>query len=214
MKHIEKIIINNARRFGENIEIDFGVGATIILAPNGIGKTTVFEAMEFALTGDVKRLEGSLSAFIKDKLSVMSTRLEFSGGKYCQVDYAKGEESVLRGNHDELFSVENEASLPYLFRLTHFLEQRGVEWFVGKDETDAGNSLSMLPTGKDLQRILSKKKSLITLVRRAETDAETQLITGKEKLSDFEKLKAKKDTLAMKTALVPLKELVAKLFPI
>jgi exonuclease SbcC len=63
MKHIEKIIINNARRFGKNVEIDFGAGATIILAPNGTGKTTTFEAIELALTGQMRRIGRNGCAF-------------------------------------------------------------------------------------------------------------------------------------------------------
>ncbi|MFH1128134.1 MAG: AAA family ATPase [Candidatus Omnitrophota bacterium] len=97
MKHIEKITISNARRFAENVEIDFGAGATIILATNGTGKTTIFEAIELALIGKVKRLENSPDAIIRKESSEMSARLNFSEGKYCQVDYAKGKECVPEG---------------------------------------------------------------------------------------------------------------------
>jgi len=214
MKHIEKIIINNARRFGENVEIDFGAGATIILAPNGTGKTTIFEAIELALTGGVTRLKNSPDAIIRNGLSEMNVRLDFSEDKYCQVTYVKGGNSIPKGNHKELFGIENNSSLPFLFRLTHFLEQRGKDWLVGQDDKGAGNLLSQLPLGKDLQHIISKKTSLIRAIGTTETGAEIALSEAKKKFLEFEALKAKRDALATETTLTPLEEIVAKLTPI
>lgn len=214
MKHIEKIIINNARRLGENIEIEFGKGATIILAPNGTGKTTIFEAIELALTGKIKRIEDSPDAIIRNGLSEMNVRLDFSQGKYCQVGYARGGACNQRGDYNELFKFENKSSLPYLFRLTHFLEQRGKEWFVEQDDKGAGNLLSQLPIGKDLQQIISKKTSLLRAIGTAETSAEFTLSEAKKKLSEFEELKVKRDELAIVATLTPLGEIVVKLQPI
>ena len=57
--HLNKISISNARRFAKNVEIDFGKGATILLAPNGTGKTTIFEAIELALTGTLESKLGN-----------------------------------------------------------------------------------------------------------------------------------------------------------
>lgn len=214
MKHIEKIIINNARRLGENIEIDFGSGATIILAPNGTGKTTIFEAVELVLTGQIKRLEDSPDAIIRNGLSQMTVRLNFSQGKYCQVNYARGGVCNQRGHYTDLFEVENKSSLPYLFRLTHFLEQRTKEWFVDKGDKDAGNLLSRLPLGKDLQNIISKKTSLLRAIGITETSAENNLSEAEKKLSEFEELITKRNGLATETALTPLKKIVEKLLPV
>lgn len=214
MKHIEKTIINNARRFGKNVEIDFGAGATIILAPNGTGKTTIFEAIELALTGGVTRLKNSPDAIIRDGLSEMNVRLDFSEDKYCQVTYVKGGNSILKGNHKELFGIENNSSLPYLFRLTHFLEQRGKDWLVEQDDKSAGNLLSQLPLGKDLQHIISKKTSLIRAIGKTETEAEIALSEARKKFLEFEALIAKRDALATETTFTSLKEIVAKLTPI
>ncbi len=211
MKHIEKIIINNARRLGENVEIDFGTGATIILASNGIGKTTIFEAIELALTGHIKRLENSLDAIIRDGLAETDVCLDFSEGKYCQASYRKGGICKRSGNYSELFQTEKESSLPYLFRLTHFLEQRSNEWFIDKDDKDAGNFLSQLPLGKELQNILSKKQGLLTAIGKAETITSENLSDAQKKLSEFEELIARRDGLATEATLTPLNEIVAKL---
>lgn len=209
MKHIEKITIHNARRFGENVEIAFGKGATILLAPNGTGKTTVFEAIELALTNNVERLKDHLDAIVRDGLSKMSVRLDFSEGKYCQVDYSKGSQCISKSNYDELFG-ENKSSVPYLFRLTHFLEQRGREWFVEQGDKEAGNVLSQLPIGKELGVITKKQTSCLRDITAKINTAKQALNEAKMELTEFESLKAKRDGLVTKIALIPLKELVTK----
>lgn len=214
MKHIEKITINNARRLGQNIEIGFGEGATIILAPNGTGKTTIFEAIELALTGKIKRLENFPDAIIRNGLSEMNVRLDFSRGKYCEVTYKRGGNCIRNGDFAELFDNESSSSLPYLFRLTHFLEQRCNEWFVEQDNKHAGNLLSQIPLGRDLQNIISKKISLLRASGAAETSAGEALTEAKKKLSEFEELIAKRDRLALVTLLTPLNEIVVKLLAI
>ncbi|WP_378956283.1 hypothetical protein [Pelosinus sp. sgz500959] len=211
MKHIEKIIINNARRLGENVEFDFGTGATIILAPNGTGKTTVFEALELALTGRIKRIENFSDAIIRNGLSEMNVRLEFSKGKYCKVNYSRGGVCIKEGNYGELFETENNVSLPYLFRLTHFLEQRCKEWLVEQDDKVAGSLLTQLPIGKDLQNIMSKKTSFLRALGGTETNSENALNESKKILFEFEKLIAKRDGLATVSTLTPLEEIVEKL---
>lgn len=214
MKHIEKITINNARRLGANTKIEFGEGATIILAPNGTGKTTIFESIELALTGKVKRLKDFQDVIIRDGLSEMSVRLDFSKGKYCQAEYARGGVCNQSGNYNELFKLENSLSLPYLFRLTHLLEQRGKEWFVDQEDKEAGTLLSQLPIGKELQEVISKKTSLLKSIGITKISAETALSDAKKKLSEFEELRVERDGIAIVTALIPLGEIVEKLQPI
>lgn len=213
MKHIEVITINNARRLGENIKIGFGAGATVILAPNGTGKTTVFEAIELALTGGVKRIENFPDAIVRNGFTEMSARLDFSEDKYCQVNYRRGKGCIKKGNYTELFGTENNVSLPYLFRLTHFLEQRGKEWLVDLDDKVAGDRLHQLPIGKELQNIMSKKTSFLRAIGITETNAESAYNTAKKDLSGFEELLTKRDGLTV-TTLTPLENIVAKLLHI
>lgn len=211
MEYIESITINNARRLGENFKIEFGKGVTIIVAPNGTGKTTIFEAMELALTGGIKRLEKSPDAIIKNGIDRMSVRLDFLEGKFCEAQYSKGGKLSIEGDYDELFENEIRSSLPYLFRLTHFLEQSGKEWFVEQNDKDAGNLLSQLPIGKDLQKIISKKTSLIRGIRQSQTNAEEKLNKDREKLQEFENLKRKRDEINKVTDLIPLEKIVSEI---
>lgn len=214
MKHIEKITINNARRFGGNIEVDFGSGATIILAPNGTGKTTIFEAIELALTGGIKRIENFPDAIIRNGLSEMNVRLDFLEGKFCQTNYTKGGDCIQNGDYKELFLTENNLSVPYLFRLTHFLEQRGKGWFVEQNDKEAGNFLSQLPIGKDLQNIVSKRTSLLKAIGATETRTGNALTQAQMELSKFEELIVKRNGLATVATLTSLEEIVAKLHAI
>ena len=82
MIHLDKISISNARRFGKDVEIKFGKGATILLATNGIGKTTVFEAIELALTGQFKRLGYPPIALIRDMETELDVRLDFNNNHF------------------------------------------------------------------------------------------------------------------------------------
>ena len=79
MTLLRSITISNVRRFADNVKIDFGEGVTILLAPNGTGKTTVFEAVELALTGTVSRLKNSLRPLIREGMEQARVRLDFNG---------------------------------------------------------------------------------------------------------------------------------------
>ena len=47
MKQLKSITLSNIRRFGADTSIELSGGATILLAPNGTGKTAIFEAADF-----------------------------------------------------------------------------------------------------------------------------------------------------------------------
>ncbi|MCJ8268560.1 MAG: ATP-binding protein [Psychrosphaera sp.] len=66
--YLDSIKLNHFRRFGADVEITMGggPGATILLAPNGTGKTSIFEAIELGLTGSVKRVQNDMSILIGD----------------------------------------------------------------------------------------------------------------------------------------------------
>lgn len=52
---LSKLSLNNYKLFGKR-EIDFGKANLVVLdGPNGYGKTSIFEAIEYLLTGDIKR---------------------------------------------------------------------------------------------------------------------------------------------------------------
>src|SRR5690242_9529302 len=160
MKHLKKITISNARRFGKDVEIDLSSGANIFLAANGTSKTTLFEAIEFALTGSIQRLINPPLSLIRDKQNGVDVRLDFDNGNYCEVNYRKGEKAILSGDHFLLFPEHSIKDVPFLLRLTHLLEQRGNNWFIQKEKSSqAGDLLDKLSIGKDLSDIVKTKSN-------------------------------------------------------
>ncbi|RWN59436.1 MAG: chromosome segregation protein SMC [Mesorhizobium sp.] len=55
------------RGFRDKVRLDFGAGFTVISGRNGVGKSTVFDAVEFALTGSIDKYAVEKSA--KESLS-------------------------------------------------------------------------------------------------------------------------------------------------
>ena len=123
MKQLKSITLSNIRRFGAETTIALSPGATILLAPNGTGKTAFFEAIELSLTGKISRLHDSLSPIIRDKQSQASVCLDF--GDMQASAHVDSEGKVDQsGDLTPLFRNANPEDIPYLLRSTHLLDQR------------------------------------------------------------------------------------------
>jgi len=208
MKHLKKITISNARRFGRDVEIDLGSGANIFLAPNGTGKTTIFEAIEFALTGSIQRLKNPPLSLIRDKEVGVEVRLDFDNDNFCQVNYRKGQSPVLSGNHSLLFPKHSATDISFLLRLTHLLEQRGNNWFIQKDESSqAGDLLDKLSIGKDLSAIAKTKTNTLNAATRTINDKKDQRDRHNEEVSSFENKIKDRDAAKLTYVLKPLNEI-------
>jgi len=205
MIHLDKIFISNARRFGKDVEIDFGKGATILLAPNGTGKTTVFEAIELAITGKIDRLGYPPIALIRDKENELDVRIDFSNNQHCEVNFRKGQNPKLNGNHYELFA--NRDSIPYLLRLTHLLEQRGKNWFVDSEEKTAGNFLDQLSIGQELNHIISKKRSISITLNKEYDLLNEKLSKSITNLEKFKNIIEERNKVVLDIKLIPLIEI-------
>lgn len=208
MKHLKKITISNARRFGKDVEIDLSAGANIFLAPNGTGKTTLFEAIEFALTGSIQRLINPPLSLIRDKQSGVDVRLDFDNGNYCEVNYRKGEEPKLSGDHLLLFPEHSIKDIPFLLRLTHLIEQRGNNWFIQKGESSqAGDLLDKLSIGKDLSAIAKTKSNTLNAATRTINDKKEKRDKHKEEVFIFESKIIERDAAKLNYVLKPLNEI-------
>lgn len=205
--NLNKISISNARRFAKDVEIDFGKGATIILAPNGTGKTTIFEAIELALTGSLEsKLGNPPNALIKDGKKELDIRLDFDNDLFCEVSFRHGKNPILKGDHQSLFGDKLD-SLPYLLGLTHILDQRGKGWFVTSDQKGAGDKLDKLSIGQGLNTVNSKKTSLTRVVNQETSSLEKQLEEKINNQKEFEKIKSERDSASSAYKLVPLESI-------
>lgn len=209
MKHLKKITISNARRFGKDVEIDLSPGANIFLAPNGTGKTTLFEAIEFALTGSIQRLVNPPLSLIRDKQSGVDVRLDFDNGNYCEVNYRKGAEPRLSGNHNLLFPEHSIKDIPFLLRLTHLIEQRGNNWFIQEGESSkAGDLLDKLSIGKDLSAIAKTKSNTLSAATKTINEKKDEKDKNKEKVSFFEDKLKERDAAKLNYVLKPVNEII------
>jgi len=209
MKHLKKITISNARRFGKDVEIELSSGANIFLAPNGTGKTTLFEAIEFALTGSIQRLANPPLSLIRDKQNGVDVRLDFDDGNYCEVNYRKGAEPNISGNHDILFPEYSLKDIPFLLRLTHLIEQRGNSWFVQKGESSqAGDLLDKLSIGKDLSAIAKTKSNTLSAATKTINEKKDDKDKHTEKISIFEDKLKQRDATKLNYVLKPLNEII------
>ncbi|MEX9975561.1 AAA family ATPase [Providencia rettgeri] len=166
MKQLKSITLSNVRRYGVDTKIELSGGATILLAPNGTGKTAFFEAIEFSLTGNISRLGENLSPIIRDSQTVAKVILDF-GDLQASAQVSNGGDVERTGDLSSLFPSTNSEDIPFLLRLTHLLDQREGQWLVKADAKVAGAQLARLPIGKDgtlvsnalggIRRVLTEK---------------------------------------------------------
>jgi purine NTPase len=57
---IKKILLYNFKNFRHETAIDFSDNITFLVGPNGFGKTTIFDAIELGLTGDISRINQNI----------------------------------------------------------------------------------------------------------------------------------------------------------
>lgn len=128
MKHLKSITLSNIRRFGADTKIELSRGATILLAPNGTGKTAFFEAIEFGLTGRISRLDDGLVPIIRDSESSARVSLDF-GDLQASAEVDSIGDVETSGDLSSLFPETKAEDVPFLLRLTHLLDQReGPGW--------------------------------------------------------------------------------------
>lgn len=195
MKQLKSITLSNIRRFGAETTIELSRGATILLAPNGTGKTAFFEAIEFSLTGNISRLGENLSPIIRDTQTMARVSLNFGD---VQASAQVNNQGVVErtGDLSSLFPDTNPEDIPFLLRLTHLLDQREGEWLVKADSKVAGSQLARLPIGKDGAQV----SSALGGIRRALTEklkqAKSSLETLEAEFSEWQSLVLDRDLAA------------------
>ncbi|WP_223550213.1 AAA family ATPase [Pseudomonas sp. A-B-19] len=195
MKQLKSITLSNIRRFGADTTIELSRGATILLAPNGTGKTAIFEAIEFGLTGKISRLGDNLSPIIRDTQTMARVSLDF-GEVQASAQVSNIGDVERTGDLSPLFPDTNPEDIPFLLRLTHLLDQREGEWLVKADPKIAGSQLARLPIGKDGTQV----SSALGGIRRALTEqlkqAKSSLEALEAEFSEWQSLTLERDLAA------------------
>ena len=92
---LDYVEISGSRGIKDKLRIVFGKGFTVISGRNGVGKRTIFDASEFALTGSINKYTVDKTA-----LESLSDYLWWRGegtpdGYYVTVAFAMIAESIL-----------------------------------------------------------------------------------------------------------------------
>lgn len=212
MAILESIELSNIRRFASDVKIEIGRGATILLAPNGTGKTAVFEAIELALTGNVSRLGEDFVPLIKDGEKVASVKLNFTDWSREISVTEMGVVEIVPGQLDELFPGVDAQHYPYLLRLTHLLDQRGKQWFLQGNPEDAGQQLARLPLGREASQIFQKMVPIKRALTLEKTEASKQLEASSNKLAHWEVLiSSRADSLSSVKPLTSFAEILTSI---
>ncbi len=186
---LKSLVLNNIRRFGADVEIKFGAGATILIAPNGSGKTAVLEAIELALTSGVKRVEGRWTPLIREGGNDASVQVDFGDWKR-EVSLSKnsGVRVINEGKLDEILSDVGSEGIPFLLRLTHLLDQRDSDWFCHQGTEDAGEQLTKLPLGRQASQVNTTVARLRPAVSRRLNELTSAIASKQKILNDWNAL--------------------------
>lgn len=211
MTILNSIQLRNIRRFGQEVTIRFGPGVTVLLAPNGTGKTAIFEGIELGLTGTVARLQESLDPLIRDSEPKAQVILTFEN-EQRRVDLARGGSCIIQGQIPSVLGEVESKDLPYLLRLTHLLDQRDGSWFVQAGSEDAGSQLARLPIGRDVT-VASAALSSARKTQRNRLETERVKSEASKSLQYWRGLIAERDLSSQASGkpLTPLDELESML---
>lgn len=194
MTKLSTLRIANIRRFADDVTFEFSPAANVILAPNGTGKTSMFEAIELALTGGIARLDKNLNAAIREGTQEARALVRF-GQKVKVVRISQDlKEAVREGaSIEEIFGLKEGSDLPYLLRLTHLLDQRDRDWFVQADPRDAGSQLARLPITRDSAVAFGNANAARRVARDRHSSSTKELREASERLIHWQSLIAERD---------------------
>lgn len=165
---INEIEIEDFRTFGKfNAKIPPFPGLTLVVGTNGLGKSSFFDAIEWGLTGEVRRFRGHLSAAAHSRHLTRrnagkgrhSVRLSF--GTAGEVFRADGDPPPLNSVADLLKAKEWAADITDIgtyLAFTHFLGQASDSRFANRERNSQWETLRG-PSGID--RLEEVKETLV-----------------------------------------------------
>ena len=140
--YLKKLKLKGFRSYKSEREITFpaGPGLTVIVGPNGLGKSTLFDAVEWGLTGELRRLEATEGKMTEKKKALgqkPEVQLWFSDEAHIHRSLTKEMiSSVDVGSIKDWLTAEKWRgvnSIADCLQLTHFLGQSSGQMFVHLD---------------------------------------------------------------------------------
>lgn len=191
--YLSQVTLSDFRTFGQfDVQIPAGPGLTLLVGTNGLGKSSFFDAIEWGLTGQVRRLLRYLPARA-DEATYLRRRgaagphgvtLQFSDGKRV---HRQGGAKPVAGEVIELLKKpEWDAGIEDIgtyLAFTHFLGQAEPQRFTSRDSGEQWKALKG-PSGidrlEDIRRGLRGRSTSMAFTRRIDRDAEAVETAEKE----------------------------------
>lgn len=239
---LSRVAISDFRAFPADFRLDLtpGPGVTLIVGQNGLGKSTFFEALEWCLTGEVKRLkdlpvEGSrkadfLARRMPDGTEASRYGVELTFQPDAPVRFARWREksggsyspTVEPSEVDLINALKSSAwrepilTLGSYLRLTHFLSQAGEQRFAARDSKERWSALESPAGTERLNRLRERlgNRGVTAAFNRRVKDAETEIDAGETEVRRWDELIKRRDnarSLAQSGGAISPSELLSKL---
>lgn len=197
---ITSLTMQDFRCFRGSTTIDLNADVVAIYGRNGSGKTTIFDAIEFALLGEIGRFasEQETLSYLPNVLekALPIVRIDYNEGTPNHLEVSlQADGSILlsppwSNRRDFLYEwlVQEEYQTPRrevsavrdLFRASVLLSQSSIRNFVRADPSDRASVLANIAGVPYLQRCLEKAQDVQKLAQRQEAkiEGDSQLIAA------------------------------------
>lgn len=162
---LKEVRFSNFRSFGEDCSIPLQPGPSVLVVagPNGLGKTTLIEGIEWALTGRIRRFRQD-----EDKVNRALTRWGAKPGSHqVRLTFDEGQ-PITRGPHStpalsDVLEVLGDPGWPHKIEdlaaylgLTHILSQSPTLRLTSRDPQERWKDLSELTGAVRIDRMLER----------------------------------------------------------
>lgn len=201
---LRSISIQNFRAYRTAKEFPLGSAVTVLYGPNGFGKTSFFDAVDFVVTGGVHRFPKGAPALTKaakhldcgDEPTIVSLTFERDGETHTIVrNLAEPNKATLDGRPSErkdilalltggeLSTGDRVENLVALFRATHLFSQdrQALTEEIAESCQLPGDLVSRMLAFDDYVVGWNKSKEVLDLAKRQVDDAEARLQEIREK---------------------------------
>ena len=222
---INEIEINSFRGFSNQINFslkdnkDNAADIVLFYAPNGTGKTSLVEALEWNITGEIKRLDDLLRSYNSKPKEGYLLKNKFSGEPYGTVKITLEDGGIIQrrtiksanmNNDYNSGKLDNNINTPTVFKNfnTNILSQHNINEFLmsastgnifkaffglENNERDTDTYYSLKDKKANIERAINDKKDICNKIIKQKKHLENQIVELGIKSSD--RLEAEKHNL-------------------